>query len=421
MMKSKRPFYGWAVVVAATLATFCSGPGQSFVFSVFVDPILADTGISRVYLSTLYAFGTGVSAAMVVLVARLVDRFGSRLMLGIVAAALGIACIGMSFATGPATLFFGFAALRALGQGSLPVTATVLTAQWFVRRRGRAMSIVVLGLAASNAVLPPVAQSLVGSIGWREAYIALGMMVWVLLIPAALLVVRDRPETVGLNPDGDPEPAPETAENTSATDEGRRRVLISPDFWLLAIPLAAVPFVVTALVFHQISILGEHGVGPTTAAGIFAAFAAAAASFTLLSGFLTERLGPRKPLLLSQGLLLAALVMLQFVSAPLTAVLYALILGAASGMQGVVAGVIWAHYYGRLGLGKVQGPATMVMISGAALAPLPLAAFRQFSGDYSLGLALMAAIPILCAFMSYFFDPKRAIKVALRNPEPGRS
>ncbi|MBA2617318.1 MAG: hypothetical protein H0U91_04020, partial [Rubrobacter sp.] len=65
------PFYGWAVVLVAAIATFCSGPGQSFVFSVFVDPILADTGISRVGLSTLYAFGTAVSAGMVVLVARL--------------------------------------------------------------------------------------------------------------------------------------------------------------------------------------------------------------------------------------------------------------------------------------------------------------------------------------------------------------
>ena len=83
-----KPYYGWAVVLVATLATFCSGPGQSFVFSVFVDPILADTGISRVYLSTLYAFGTAVSAAVVVLVARLADRFGAQLMLAVIALAL---------------------------------------------------------------------------------------------------------------------------------------------------------------------------------------------------------------------------------------------------------------------------------------------------------------------------------------------
>ncbi|MDP9438876.1 MAG: MFS transporter, partial [Actinomycetota bacterium] len=203
------PFYGWAVVLVAAVATFCSGPGQSFVFSVFVDPILADTGISRVGLSTLYAFGTAVSAGMVVLVARLADRFGARSMLAVIALALGAACFGMSAAAGPISLFLGFAALRALGQGSLPVTATVLTAQWFVKRRGRAVAVVVLGLAASNAVLPPVTQALISSLGWREAYVALGIMVWVLLIPAAILIVRNRPEEVGLHPDGAEAPVEE--------------------------------------------------------------------------------------------------------------------------------------------------------------------------------------------------------------------
>ncbi len=70
--------------------------------------------------------------------------------------------------------------------------------------------------------------------------------------------------------------------------------------------------------------------------------------------------------------------------------------------------MIWAHYYGRVGLGRVQGPATMVMISSAALAPLPLAAFRQLSGDYSLGLLIMASIPVACFVMTRLFDPERA-------------
>ena len=200
IMGVKMPFYGWAVVVVATLATFCSGPGQSFVFSVFVDPILADTGLSRVYLSTLYAFGTGVSAVMVVVVARLVDRFGARLMLAGIALGLGVACFGMSAAAGPIALFFGFAAMRALGQGSLPVTANILTAQWFVKRRGRAMAVVVLGLAASNALLPPLTQSLIVAFDWRTAYVILGVAVWLLLIPASIIVVRNRPEAVGLYP-----------------------------------------------------------------------------------------------------------------------------------------------------------------------------------------------------------------------------
>jgi MFS family permease len=394
-------------VVVATLATFCSGPGQSFVFSVFVDPILADTGLSRVYVSTLYAFGTGVSAIMVVVVARLVDRFGARLMLAGIALGLGIACFGMSAAAGPIALFFGFAAMRALGQGSLPVTANILTAQWFVERRGRAMAIVVLGIAASNALLPPITQSLIETFDWRTAYIVLGVAIWVLLIPASILIVRNRPEAVGLHPDGSPEPVQEPGDENEP-ERGSWEAVSSLNFWLLAVPLAAIPFAVTALVFHQISILGEQGISAAAAARVFIPFAAASAAATAFSGFLIERLGPRQPLYISMILLLTAVLGLQFVSSPLTATFYALFLGAGAGFQGVVAGVVWAHYYGRRGLGKVQGPATMVMISAAALAPLPLAALRSFSGDYALGLAVMASVPIVCSVMLYLFDPHKA-------------
>jgi uncharacterized RDD family membrane protein YckC len=74
----------------------------------------------------------------------------------------------------------------------------------------------------------------------------------------------------------------------------------------------------------------------------------------------------------------------------------------------VVNGVIWAHYYGRRGLGAVQGPATMVSISAAALAPLPLAALQQLFGGYALGLGVMAIIPVACALLATLFDPSRA-------------
>lgn len=376
------------------MVTFCSGPGQSYVFSVFVDPILGDIGVSRTQLSALYAVGTGVSAVMVAVVGRLVDRLGARLMLGAIALALGAACFLMASATGPLTLLLGFAALRALGQGSLPVTATLLTAQWFVQKRGRAIAVVGLGFAASNALLPPLARFLIDTVGWRGAYIGLGIMVWALIIPAALLVVRDRPEEMGLGPDG----VAVQEERKGPVDHRVRsgpapRVFSSLDFWLLAIPLTAAPFTVTALVFHQTSILAERGLGPAVAAGVFMPFALAVASGNALAGFLVERFGPRRPLILTQVLLVVALIELQFVTSPALAVLYAVTLGASTGMTGVLAGVTWAHYYGRRGLGRVQGSASMVMISASALAPLPLAALQQLSGGYTLGILAMAALP----------------------------
>jgi sugar phosphate permease len=382
-------------------AAFSSGPGQSYVFSIVIDPILRDTGLSRTALSGLYAAGTVVSAMMAFGVSRLVDRLGARIMLGLVGLALGTACVGLAMSAGPAMLFVSFAALRALGQGSLPVTANLLTAQWFVRYRGRAIALVSLGLALSNAVLPPMVRWLVTLVDWRGAYLVLAVMVWVLVVPAAVMIVRNRPEDLGLHPDGGLEPpTQEHPQETTASAPSSLPVFRSRLFWSLALPLSATPFVVTALVFHQVSIFAELGLSANVAASVFVPFAISAAGTTALAGFLIERLPPKRLIITIQVLLMLALLQLQLISTPVAGVLYAITLGAASGMQGVTSGVTWAYYYGRRGLGRVHGTATMVMISGAALAPLPLAAFQQWSVGYALGLALLLGIPLGCAFIA---------------------
>ncbi|MEX2373464.1 MAG: MFS transporter, partial [Dehalococcoidia bacterium] len=158
LFSGRRPFYGWAIVGVGGLAAFSSGPGQSYIFSVFLDSLIEDTSLSRTAISTLYAVGTGVSAAMVFLVSRLADRYGARSTLIGAALGLGVACLAMSQARGALMVFLAFSALRALGQGSLTINGTLLAAQWFVRRRGRAMAIMGLGFPLSMAILPPVAR-----------------------------------------------------------------------------------------------------------------------------------------------------------------------------------------------------------------------------------------------------------------------
>lgn len=373
-----RPFYGWAIAITAMVTAFASGPGQSYVFSVFIDSILRDTGMSRTELSALYAVGTAVSAAMAFAVSRLVDRYGARIMLAAIAGAFGAACFGMSAVTGSLTVLLGFAALRALGQGSLPVTATLVTVQWFTRYRGRAMAIVSLGFAASNALFPPITRSLIDNFGWRSAYQILGVVIWLLLIPLAIFVVRDRPEQMGLHPDGLPpdETSKASAAAVGSTQE-KPRVWRSPFFWLLALPMTAGPFVVTALVFHQASIFAEHSLSPEVAASVFIAFAAASAAMTPITGFLVERIPARLMMYANLGLLLAGCLLGLAITSPLSATIYAILLGSAGGIQSVVGGVIWADAYGRDAVAPAQGAAALVTISASALAPLPLAALQQ--------------------------------------------
>jgi len=406
--KHMRPFYGWLIALVAACAAFSSGPGQSYVFSIVIDPMLRDTGLSRTALSALYAVGTVMSAIMVIGVSRLVDRFGARIMLSVIGLTLGVACFGLALSAGPATLFLSFAALRAFGQGSLPITATLLTAQWFVRYRGRAMALVSLGLALSNALFPSLVRWLVTLVDWRGAYMVLGVLVWLLVIPATLLLVRNRPEDLGLYPDA--AAAPPEQERQAEPQAGaplRRPVMRTRQFWVLALPLSATSFIATGLVFHQVSMFAERGLLADVAAGVFVPFAMASAGAMTLVGFVIERLGPKRLLFVIQALLFSAVWQLQWITTPGAAILYAVTLGSAAGVQSVTAGVTWAHYYGRRGLGRVQGAASMVMISAAALAPLPLAALHQWSGNYTLGLIVLLGIPIVCSVLAVFVSNRQ--------------
>ena len=382
------------IVAVASLIAFSSGPGQSYVFSVFLDSIIEDTGLSRTTISALYAVGTGLSALMVAYVSRMADRFGPRLVVIFVAGALGVACFGMAFAQGFIAFFIAFAALRALGQGSTPINATLMTAQWFVVHRGRAMAVMGFGFAASLAFMPPFARTLIDTLGWREAYIALGVLVWLLVIPATALFARNTPEEVGLHPDGADHP-PLEAVTVAEGERDDRRVLTSLSFWLLAMPLTTSPFVVTALVFHQTGIFEANGLSATVAAGVFVPFAVTTAITSALAGLAIDRVGPRPLFVLAMLLLLVGLGVSRLIDGVLMATVYACVLGAGSGVQQIVQTTIWAHYYGRRGLGRVQGSATSIMIMMSAIGPLPLAAIEGVTGSYTMGILLMAAMPVL--------------------------
>ena len=214
------------MLVIASLVMFASGPGQSHTFSVFLLPISEDLGISRTSVSSAYAFATLVAAFGLPHVGRMIDRHGVRKVLTVVGAALGTAGVAFGAVSGFVLLTLGFGALRFFGQGSLMLCAGNLVSQWFDRRRGLALSLTMLGFSVSVAVHPPLAQWLSEALGWRMAWVVLGVVTWAMLLPPVLLLVFDRPETLGLRPDGksaeavgDASPRPGAAREDSVTAE----------------------------------------------------------------------------------------------------------------------------------------------------------------------------------------------------------
>jgi MFS family permease len=346
----------------------------------------------------LYAIGTGLSAFMVFMVGRMADKYGARVMLLFAATGLGLACFGMAFAVGPIAFFFAFASLRALGQGSLPVNGTLLVAQWFVKYRGRAMAIMGIGGAASNAAFPTISQQLIEMFGWRETYMILGVFVWVLILPLAIFVVRNRPEDRGEFPDGaDERPESERRAAESNEEPQSANALRTLFFWVTAMSIGVPSMVGTAYTFHQISILTDFGLSASMAAGLFIPFAIAATGASFLGGYLVDRFDPIRVYTANAGLFIIATLVLVMVSNPFLGFLYAGLMGLFQGVQMIIMNTTWAYYYGRRGLGKVQGAGSMTNIAYSAIGPLPLAALYGLFGDFRPAILILGALMIISA------------------------
>jgi MFS family permease len=199
-------FYGWVILASATLGMFASGPGQTYSASVFLDPMLEDLGWSRTLASGLYTAGSLTAAVCVVMVGRLLDRYGARIMLTVVGIAFGVALLWMSTVSHPVQLYIGYAAIRTLGQGSMMLIPTTLVAMWFVRLRGRATALTALGTAGGQMAFPLLIHFFIDDYGWRGAWIALAIVVWIIVLPIAVILVRRSPESIGVLPDGDTMP-----------------------------------------------------------------------------------------------------------------------------------------------------------------------------------------------------------------------
>ena len=399
---NERLFYGWVVLAVAALGLFASGPGQSHIFSVFIAPISEDLHISRTSVASAYAFATLVAAFGLPYVGRLIDRFGARSVVLGVAVLFGAAAVAFGHITSLLWLTVGFGALRFLGQGSLMLNCANLVAQWFDKKRGFALSLMALGFAASMAVHPPLAQWLSEQVGWREAWLWLGVLTWLLLVPPILLLVQNKPEDLGLRPDG-PDRRGHGLEVAGANPQSAevgltvKQALRTPVFWITALSLATLSMLVTALFFHQVSIFTHQGVGAHVAARVFSVSAITMVLSMPIIGRLLDRF-PTKPIfacaMLTQS---AALVAIVFVDDLTSAVLYGVVFGLNNAAVQTHYTYVWPRFFGRRHLGSIQGTAQTIGVVGASVGPLQFGAAFDLFGSYTGALLVFAVQPVMCA------------------------
>lgn len=394
----RRVYYGWVILGVAAMAMFMSGPGQSYSMAAFIDPMLADLGLARSQYSLAYLVATLISGALLPIVGRLLDGKGARLVLPIVAGLLGLSCLGMSRVGGPLELYVGLTFVRSLGQGALTLIGTWLVSQWFERRRGMAMGLLGLGSTVSFMLFPAGNMAMIEGFGWRGAWVILGLAVWALLAIPALLLVRNRPEDLGLD-DVDRAPRPAGAKEADGSSRSyaswtSSQAIRTASFWKVIAAMATGAMVSTGLVFHQVSILGDRGLSGGMAVWLLTIQAAFACVTSLAGGALADRVAPRKSLAASMLFMVLAMFLLFIPVSIATAVLYSALLGLHTGIQRYSGALTLAGYFGRGHFGSIKGIAMSVVIGASALGPMPLALARDFLGHYDSALVALMIFPI---------------------------
>ena len=412
-----RFFPGWTMVGVAAAAQFMSAPGQSYSVAAFKEPMRASLGISETNYSLAYAFATIVSGMLLPFVGRLIDRYGARRTLPAISFLLGFACLGMSFVSGLASLYFGFSFVRALGQGALSLVAAWLVGEWFARRRGFATAVSGLGGSLSVMSIPLLNIYVITQFGWQTGWMVLGFAVWGILLLPSLFLVRDRPEELGMLPDGDAAQHRKTDSRSNgggkvghfgpSSDWTVAEVLRDSTFWkLLAVP-ATSGMVGTGLIFHAVSLLGSRGVSAGWALALISFQAIVATCVALFAGWLTDRCQARYLLATAMLLLAVAGSTVLVMPIPVIAVFYAIVLGLHGSILRSTGMVVWMNYYGREHQGAIRGIAMAVMIFASAAGPLPLALSIDWFSTYDLALYGFIAIPIVAAGLVWTAGPPR--------------
>src|SRR5262245_10833681 len=197
-------FYGW-IVAAVVFISMAVGVNARTGFSLLFPPIIQEFGWERGMTAGAFSFGFLVSAVLSPFLGRLMDRRGPRgaREMGILLVSAGLGRAKQVRVRAPWQLYLTLGVMVGGGSVCLGYTGqSLFLPNWFVRRRGLAMSLAFSGVGVGSIILLPWLQAVIGRAGWRTACLSMGLLVLVLLAPLNLLL-RRRPQDIGLEPDGD--------------------------------------------------------------------------------------------------------------------------------------------------------------------------------------------------------------------------
>ncbi len=413
-------------MVGVAFVTMGLGVNARTAFSLLFPPILAEFGWERGVTAGAFSFGFLVSAVLSPCIGRLMDRRGPRVVIEMGIGGMATGLLLAPLVRQPWHLYATLGVLVGGGANCLGYTAQWLfLPNWFVRRRGLAMSLAFSGVGVGSILVLPWLQTLISRAGWRAACWALGLLVLALLAPLNLLL-RQRPETLGLTPDGDHALATSTAGGTPinvvdatwvAVDWTLRRAIRTARFWDIAVGYGCGMFAWYAVQVHQTQYLAELGYSPTDAAWALGGVSLVAIPGQIALGYISDRIGREWVWTVgSLGFALCYLALLGLRHGPSPTLLALMIV--SQGLLGYgltsVLGAIPAEIFQGPHYGSIFGTLMLAAIGGGAAGPWVTGALHDATGSYTRAFWLTIGCSALSAGAIWLAGPRQIRAVAGR-------
>lgn len=392
--RQREPSYAW-VVVGVMFFAQAVALGVRGTIGLLVNPWEAEFGWDRAAVSLTASLGFVVYGLAQAFSGRWADRTGPRVIFATSIAILGVGTMAVSsiVTLWQAYAIFGVLIMLGIGGASSP-TSAVAVARWFTARRGLALGIVGAGSAAGQFVLVPVMATLIGSLGWRAAFLWLGVGILAVALPIIVLLLRDDPsQRVG-------------RAGAAASDVGSpmpmAEILRHANFWWLALSFFVCGVTTSGLIdTHFIPYAQDHHVAAVTAATAFGLLSLVNMVFTTLSGAVSDRLGYTRLLGWIYAGRAVTLVFLVFARDPASLFVFAVAFGIVDFSTVAPTTALSTVIFGRRSAGTVFGLVALSHQIGSALGSYAGGLVHDLTGSYAGFILAGAALSGAAAFMSW--------------------
>jgi MFS family permease len=410
-MRNARPkmFYGWWVALTAALGLLLNTATIIvFSFGFFARAIGHEFHVGRAKISLAFTIHNLTSALCIPLAGRLVDRYGPRRVLLPSTALLGLILICSRFlseAIWQLYVFYFALGVVSGGAGAMPYTDVI--SHWFDRHRGLAISVMMLGMGLGAIAIPSVAQRLVATLGWRMAYAVFGLLIVLIPLPVVTAFLKERPEDVGLLPDGAGEAHVSTP--VAANDVGLtvHEAVHTSEFWTMVCILFLVTASVHACFIHLPAILTDRGSSAQLAAFASSLFGVGLFMGRIGCGYLLDQFfAPRVAALLFAAVAIG-IAFLELGHAFWSACIAAVLVGFGIGAEVDIIAYLTSRYFGLRSYGAIFGWIWAVFgVSGGLGAYLMGLGFDK-TGSYVVPLIGFFWAAVLATLLTLRLGPYR--------------